>query len=147
LLALDYPVDRLEIVVGSDGSTDETAARARRYQSRGVRVFSFQARRGKPAMLNDLVPRVRGDVVLFADARQRFERGALRAIVANFADPAVGAVSGELVIEPASGGPSAAHGAAFYWRYEKFIRSAESRGDSTIGATGAVYAIRRHLFE
>lgn len=147
LLALDYPADRLEIIVGSDGSTDDTVARARRYQSRGVRVFAFQARRGKPAMLNDLVPRARGDVVLFADARQRFERGALRAIVANFADPAVGAVSGELVIEPAPGTASAGHGAAFYWRYEKFIRSAESRGDSTIGATGAVYAIRRYLFE
>ena len=147
LLALDYPAGRLEILVGSDGSTDDTVARARQYQSRGVRVLSFQTRRGKPAMLNDLVPRVSGELVLFADARQRFEPGTLRAIVANFADPAVGAVSGELVIEAAAGVAAAGHGSAFYWRYEKFIRSAESQGDSTVGATGAIYAIRRALFE
>jgi len=85
--------------------------------------------------------------MLFADARQRFERGTLRALVANFADPEVGAVSGELVLKPAEGAAAAGHGAAFYWRYEKFIRSAESRADSTVGATGAIYAVRRALFE
>jgi glycosyltransferase involved in cell wall biosynthesis len=147
LLALDYPASRLDIVIGSDGSTDDTVERARRYQSRGVRVYAFHQRRGKPAMLNDLVARVGGEIVLFADARQRFDRGTLRAIVANFADPTVGAVSGELVIEPSAGAAAAGHGAAFYWRYEKFIRSAESHVDSTIGATGAIYAIRRELFE
>ena len=70
----------------------------------------------------------------------------LRAIVANFNDPAVGAVSGELMLEAAEGTAAAGHGAALYWRYEKFIRSAESRADSTVGATGAIYAIRRALF-
>jgi cellulose synthase/poly-beta-1,6-N-acetylglucosamine synthase-like glycosyltransferase len=98
-------------------------------------------------MLNDLVRRVRGDIVLFADARQRFDPGTLRAIVANFADPTVGAVSGELMMRPAAGAAAAGHGAAFYWRYEKFIRSAESHVDSTIGATGAIYAVRRTLVE
>ena len=147
LLALDYPAGMLDIVIGSDGSTDDTVERARRYQKYGVRVLAFHQRRGKPAMLNDLVVRVGGEIVMFADARQRFERGTLRAIVANFADPTVGAVSGELVIEPSAGAAAAGHGAAFYWRYEKFIRSAESRIDSTIGATGAIYAIRRELFE
>jgi cellulose synthase/poly-beta-1,6-N-acetylglucosamine synthase-like glycosyltransferase len=98
-------------------------------------------------MLNDLVRRVRGDIVLFADARQRFDPGTLRAIVANFADPIVGAVSGELIMKPEAGTAVAGHGAALYWRYEKFIRSAESRADSTIGATGAIYAVRRSLVE
>jgi cellulose synthase/poly-beta-1,6-N-acetylglucosamine synthase-like glycosyltransferase len=98
-------------------------------------------------MLNDLVRRVKGEIVLFADARQRFEPGTLRAIVANFADPRVGAVSGELIMRPAAGAGAAGHGAAFYWRYEKFIRSAESGIDSTIGATGAIYAARRALVE
>ena len=147
LLALDYPADRLEIVVGSDGSTDATVERARRYEASGVRVQAFATRRGKPAVLNTLTPTVKGDIVLFADARQRFEPGTLRALVANFADPQVGAVSGELMLQPADGAGAAGHGAAFYWRYEKFIRSAESRADSTVGATGAIYAVRRSLFE
>ena len=75
LLALDYPADRLEIVVGSDGSTDATVERARRYEQFGVTVHAFATRRGKPAVLNALAPIVNGDIVLFADARQRFERG------------------------------------------------------------------------
>ena len=147
LLALDYPADRLEIVVGSDGSTDETVDRARRYRSSGVRVVEFTQRSGKPAVLNALVPHASGDIVMFADARQRFETSTLRAIVADFSDPAVGAVSGELMLEASEGTASVGHGAAFYWRYEKLIRSAESRTDSTVGATGAIYAIRRTLFE
>jgi cellulose synthase/poly-beta-1,6-N-acetylglucosamine synthase-like glycosyltransferase len=147
LMALDYPEDRLEIVIGSDGSTDGTADRARRYEQYGVTVRAFGTRRGKPAVLNALTPAVKGEIVLFADARQRFERGTLRALIANFADPQVGAVSGELVLQPVAGAATAGHGAAFYWRYEKFIRSAESRAYSTVGATGAIYAIRRELFE
>src|SRR6185436_20915177 len=87
-----------------------------------------------------------GDIVLFADARQRFESSALRALVADFNDPSVGAVSGELMLEAAEGGARAGQGAALYWRYEKLIRSAESQTDSTVGATGAIYAIRRSLF-
>lgn len=147
LLALDYPAGRREIVIASDGSTDSTVARARLYESRGVSVRSFAARRGKSAVLNMVVPGLRGDVVLFADARQRFDAGTLRALVENFADPAVGAVSGELVITTSDRTGAAGRGSAFYWRYEKFIRSTEGRADSTVGATGAIYAIRRDLFE
>jgi biofilm PGA synthesis N-glycosyltransferase PgaC len=147
LLALDYPASRREIVIASDGSTDSTVARARLFEGRGVSVRSFGARRGKSAVLNSVVPGLRGDVVLFADARQRFEAGTLRALVENFADPAVGAVSGELVITTSDRTAAAGRGSAFYWRYEKFIRSTEGRADSTVGATGAIYAIRRALFE
>ena len=147
LLELDYPRNRLEIVIGSDGSTDDTVERARRFQNAGVQVRAFRNRRGKPAVINALVPLVSSDIVVFADARQRFERGALRALVANFADPAVGAVSGELVLTTSGDAPAAGQGSTFYWRYETFIRSMESRADSTVGATGAIYAIRRELFE
>jgi cellulose synthase/poly-beta-1,6-N-acetylglucosamine synthase-like glycosyltransferase len=144
LLALDYPAARLDIVVASDGSTDETVPRARRYSDR-VTVRSLQPRRGKTAVLNDVIPSVRGDIVVLADARQRFEPGAVRALVANFADPVVGAVSGELMLS--AGTTATANGACFYWRYETFMRRYESRSDSTIGATGAIYAIRRRLFQ
>jgi biofilm PGA synthesis N-glycosyltransferase PgaC len=100
-----------------------------------VKVRNFRNRRGKAAVLDELIPSAEGDIVVLADARQSFEPQAIRALVANFADPRVGAVSGELM---ASG---------FYWQYEKFIRANESWSDSTVGATGAIYAIRRELFE
>ena len=147
LLAIDYPHDRLEIIVGSDGSTDDTVARARRHENGHVKVRPFFTRRGKPALLNRLVPAARGEIVVFADARQRFDRGALKALVASFADPTVGAVSGELILTTDRDAGAACHGTCFYWRYEKYIRSMESRVDSTSGATGAIYAIRRGLFE
>src|SRR5215468_10656271 len=92
LLALDYRHDEIELVVASDGSTDGTAAIARAYEPRGVSVVAFETRRGKAAVLNDLVPKARGDIVILADARQRFATNAIRALVAPFADPEVGAV-------------------------------------------------------
>lgn len=147
LLSLDYPRDRLEILIASDGSTDGTAERTRAYEPAGVRVMAFEIRRGKPAMLNDLVSKARGEIVVFADARQRFETGALRAIVAPFADPQIGAVSGELILTDDTEATTVGKGVGFYWRYEKFIRRNESQVDSSMGATGAIYAIRRELFE
>jgi cellulose synthase/poly-beta-1,6-N-acetylglucosamine synthase-like glycosyltransferase len=147
LLTLDYPADRVEILIGSDGSTDDTVARARAAHSDRVVAHGFAQRRGKPAVLNALVPQASGEIVVFADARQQFDRAALRALVANFADPRVGAVSGELVMISDEGAAAGGEGAAMYWRYEKLIRSTESRGGSTVGATGAIYAIRKALFE
>jgi biofilm PGA synthesis N-glycosyltransferase PgaC len=147
LLSLDYPRHKLEIVIGSDGSTDDTVEQAVRYTALGVTVRAFHQHRGKPAIINALVPIVHGEIVLFADARQRFEPQTVRALLANFADPQVGAASGELMISASDVTATAGHGATFYWRYEKFIRNAEGRADSTIGATGAIYAIRRKLFE
>jgi glycosyltransferase involved in cell wall biosynthesis len=147
LLSLDYPADKLQIIVGSDGSTDDTVERARRYAGAGVRVHAAPQRRGKPAVLNAVMPFTRGEIIVFADARQHFDRNSLRALVSNYADARVGAVSGELVLRPANGSAAVGQGASLYWRYEKFIRSSESRVDSTIGATGAIYSIRRSLFE
>jgi len=146
LLSLDYPADRVELLVASDGSTDRTADQARSREDPRLRVFAFDRARGKPAVLNELVPQARGAIVVLADARQRFEAGALRALVAPFIDPAVGAVSGELVLAPNAEGTAVGDGVGLYWRYEKSIRRNESRLDSTVGATGAIYAIRRDAF-
>ncbi len=145
LLALDYPRHRIEILLGSDGSTDSTVARARRYP--GVAVVDFPQRRGKPAVLNDLARIAQGDVLVLGDVRQRYESDTVRALVAPLAAPAVGGVSGELFLTEREGGGAVGRGVGFYWRYEKFIRAQESRLDSTVGVTGAVYAVRRALFE
>jgi len=145
LLALDYPADRLEIVIASDGSSDGTPERARAWEPEGVTVVAFETRRGKPAVLNDVVPKARGEIVVMGDARQTFDARALRELVTPFGDAGVGAVSGELILR-ADGETHVGEGVGFYWRYEKFIRRHESRADSTVGATGAIYAIRRALF-
>jgi poly-beta-1,6-N-acetyl-D-glucosamine synthase len=147
LLELDYPRDKLDVVIASDGSTDATVEIARRYECPRVIVRAFPTRRGKAAVLNDVVPSVRGKIVLLADARQRFDLDAVRALVAGFADPRVGAVSGELMMAPNPSSAGFGKGVGCYWRYEKFIRRNESRANATVGATGAIYAIRRALFE
>ena len=110
-------------------------------------MHAFAVRRGKAAVLNDVVPRASGAIVVLADARQRFEPDTVRALTRPFADPAVGAVSGELILTETPDGPTVGRGVGVYWRYEKLIRKSESRVDSTVGATGAIYAIRRELFE
>jgi len=147
LLTLDYPVDRVEVLVGSDGSDDGTGAVARGFRHPRVRIFDFPTRRGKAAVMNDLVDAARGEILVMADARQRFAADAIEQLVRHFADPTVGAVSGELVLTRNVKGTAVGDGVGFYWRYEKLIRSSESLADSTVGATGAIYAIRRELFE
>jgi cellulose synthase/poly-beta-1,6-N-acetylglucosamine synthase-like glycosyltransferase len=148
LLALDYPRDLLQILFASDGSTDATVERAKAAAvRRGIEVIAFAQRRGKPAVLNDVVRRASGEILVLADARQRFEPSCLRALVAAFADPAVGAVSGDLVWNTEGEGETAvARGVGAYRRYESRVRLWESRVDSSIGTTGAIYAVRRSLF-
>jgi cellulose synthase/poly-beta-1,6-N-acetylglucosamine synthase-like glycosyltransferase len=144
LTQLDYPPDRIEILVASDGSTDDTVAIADAWRDRGVRLFAFGRRRGKPACLNDLVRAARGEILVMADARQTFERSALKALTAPFADPSVGAVSGALVLD---GDGGVQQGVGAYWKLESFIRRQESAVDSCVGVTGAIYAVRRRLVE
>jgi biofilm PGA synthesis N-glycosyltransferase PgaC len=139
LLALDYPPDKLEIVVVSDGSEDETDAIVQSYSDRGVLLERNDTPQGKAVALNHGVARASGELLLFCDARQRIDPQALARLVCWFADPNIGAVSGELQLDTGKG-PGA------YWAYEKLIRNAEGAIDSVVGATGALYAIRRHLY-
>ena len=139
LLGLDYPRDKLQIIVVSDGSTDGTDAIVRGYADRGVVLERLATRSGKPTAVNRGARRATGEVLLFCDARQRIAPEALRALTACLADPEVGAVSGELYL-------GAERGPGLYWRYEKVIRHAEGLVDSVAGATGAIFAVRRALF-
>jgi cellulose synthase/poly-beta-1,6-N-acetylglucosamine synthase-like glycosyltransferase len=138
--ALDYPTERLQVVVALDGCTDGTEAVARGAAGEGVRVVVLPDHRGKAAALNLALQEATGEIIVFADVRQRIDPGALRALAARFADPEVGVVSGELVLRGTDGDAVGA-----YWRYEKAVRSLESRAHSVVGATGALYAVRRPL--
>jgi biofilm PGA synthesis N-glycosyltransferase PgaC len=145
-LALDYPVERLETVVASDGSSDATNAIAARYaDGKRVRLVAFPANRGKLAALNDVIPQLTGEIVVFSDASSMLAPESIRVLVRSFADPEVGAVSGSyLVLNPAR----AALGKQedFYWRFETALKAAEGELNSTLGAHGALYAIRRDLY-
>jgi biofilm PGA synthesis N-glycosyltransferase PgaC len=146
LLSLDYPAEKLEVVVVSDGSTDGTAAVLAGFQRRDPRVRAVMKAesRGKAAGLNDAIAAARGEILLFTDARQPIEPAALRLLIENFADPSVGAASGELMLgDPASG--ETGKGMGLYWRIEKKIRELESASGSVAGATGAIYCARRTL--
>ncbi len=145
LLQLDYPPEACHLVVVSDGSTDGTDAILSRYaENPRVQVVMNQLSRGKASGLNDGIAISVGDVIVFTDARQRIEHDAVRLLAENFADPDVGCVSGELMLgDPESG--EVARGMGLYWRLEKEIRELESASGSVVGATGALYAVRREL--
>jgi len=144
LLSADYPPERLEVLIGSDGSDDRTNEIVRAVNDPRVRLVEHDQRRGKMAMINDLIDHAQYDIIVFTDARQRFAPDTIKNLVANLADPNVGCVSGELIFSQKEGGT--AKGINLYWNYEKFIRAQESRIHSMLGATGAIYAIRKELF-
>jgi cellulose synthase/poly-beta-1,6-N-acetylglucosamine synthase-like glycosyltransferase len=135
-----------EVLVASDGSTDDTPAVVAACGDPRAKLIEFAERRGKPSVLNDVVPRCTSAIVVLTDARQELDRRAIAELTANFADPAVGAVSGELVFRAEGDVTTASQGIGAYWRYEKLIRRHEAAFRSVPGATGALYAIRRSLF-
>jgi cellulose synthase/poly-beta-1,6-N-acetylglucosamine synthase-like glycosyltransferase len=145
LLELDYPPEDCQIVIVSDGSTDQTEAILREHANNPrIQIVMNQLGRGKASGLNDAFEWAQGDIVVFTDARQSIDRGALRFLLENFADPIVGCVSGELMLgDPAAG--ESGQGMGLYWRIEKTVRELESASGSVVGATGALYAVRREL--
>ena len=147
LLKLDYPAEKLNVVVVSDGSSDGTVAVLREFERNPrVRTVVKAASQGKAAGLNDAIRVADGEVLLFTDARQQIEPQALGYLIENFADAEVGAASGELMLgEPGSG--ETGKGMGLYWRIEKKIRELESASGSVAGATGAIYCARRSLLE
>jgi cellulose synthase/poly-beta-1,6-N-acetylglucosamine synthase-like glycosyltransferase len=144
-LALDYPRDRLQILVAADGSDDATADIVGQYADRRIELSYRPERRGKMAAINRAMPRVRGDIVVFSDANNTYAPDTLRHLVQPFSDPTVGAVSGAKVIVEEEDALGASEG--LYWKYESFIKEAESRLGSCTGVAGEILAIRRELFE
>lgn len=144
-LAFDYPADQLEIMVVSDCSDDRSDEIARAHADRGVRLVRQEERLGKTSALNLAVPQASGDIVVFSDANAMYEPDAVRELVANFADDTVGYVVGEARYVNTEDG--AASSEASYWSYEIAIKTAESRIHSMVGGDGAIYAIRKSLYE
>jgi poly-beta-1,6-N-acetyl-D-glucosamine synthase len=143
LSQLDYPEDRLRIVVVSDGSSDATNKILAAWQNPALQAVILDEQGGKAIALNRGLAEAQGEVIVFTDARQTIASEALKHLVANFADPNVGCVSGELMI--GQGEASSAHGVGLYWRMEKKVRYWEGLAGSTVGATGALYAVRKNL--
>ena len=142
-LASEYPADRFEIVVASDGSSDSTAAVVRQFTDPRVRLFDFPARCGKAQVINAVVPFLRGDVIVFSDANTFIDPPALGRFVRWFQNQTIGVVVGRLVLRDAATGRNVD---GLYWRYETFLKTHEARLGALLGANGAIYAIRRRVF-
>jgi len=146
LSKLNYPADRTEIIVVSDGSTDETNSILAQFAtSASRRVILNPHHKGKASGLDDAMKAARGDIIVFTDVRQEVDPGAVTLLLENFADPNVGCASGELILGCRNSAESA-NGLGTYWKLEKRLRQLEAISGSTIGATGAFYAVRRSLF-
>ena len=145
LASFEYPPERMEFVVASDGSSDNTASiLSEAAKDKRFHILLSAESRGKACRLNEALNVAQGEIVVFVDARQVIEKDALRLLMEDFADPSVGCVSGELMLgDPATG--EAEDRMGLYWRVEKKIRELESASGSVVGATGAIYAVRRSL--
>ena len=143
-LKIDYPRDRLRIIVASDGSDDETNAIVRSFENRNVVLKAFARREGKSATLNRAVLGLDEEIVVFSDANAFYREDAIRKLVRNFADEETGCVVGRLVYVDNSS--YVGKGESLYWRYESLLNRLESRLDSVLVATGTIFAIRRDLF-
>ncbi len=142
ILDLDYPRELLQIIVVSDGSSDGTEAIVREFEQRGVQLLTLP-HGGKAAALNAAIATATGGILFFTDVRQKLDRGALRHLVANFADPSIGAVSGRMQLLKGRRGEQA--DMDLYWRYEVWARQQHSNIDSIFSTTGCIYAMRRDL--
>jgi poly-beta-1,6-N-acetyl-D-glucosamine synthase len=143
-LAIDYPADLLEVIVASDGSTDGTVGLARTFEDSGVRVLELTPRRGKASVLNDAVASSHGEVLCLCDANVMFRPDALRKMIAHLADPAIGAVTGDVRL--ASDQSDFGEGESAYYRLERAVQLGESRCGSLICVDGGMYVLRRGLY-
>ncbi|MGH8896039.1 MAG: glycosyltransferase family 2 protein [Egibacteraceae bacterium] len=146
LLAVDYPCDRFEVIVASDGSDDGTNEIVAGFAERGVRLLALP-RVGKATALNEAVAAATGEIVVFSDANTLYAPDAIRALVRPFADPEVGGVAGDQRYVRDSTMAASATGEQRYWDFDRLLKIGESRAGHVISATGAIYAVRRELVD
>ncbi len=143
-LELDYPKDKIEIVVASDGSDDKTVEIAKLYSDK-IRLIAYDMREGKTSLINKTIPKLKGEIIIFSDASAMLAVNALKNLISPFKDATIGSVSGLYILRDASS-TSRAEGEGFYWHYETFLKTNESTFYSILGAHGALYALRKSLF-
>jgi cellulose synthase/poly-beta-1,6-N-acetylglucosamine synthase-like glycosyltransferase len=143
-LAMDYPRDKLEIVVASDGSSDNTAKIVDSFADQGVRLLDYRRRRGKMAVLNAAVPELKGEIILLSDANTDIDAAAPKKLVRWFQDPAIGVVCGRLILVGRETGKNVDN---LYWNYETCLKKCEGRLRGLLGANGAIYAMRKSLWD
>lgn len=145
-LKLDYPKEKLEILVASDGSTDKTDEIVKEFAAQGVKLFRQEGRMGKTFTQNKAVEQANGEIILFSDATTNYQTDVLTTILPNFADETIGCVAGKLIyVDETDSGVG--KGAKSYWNYETFIKESESRACSLIGASGCLYAVRKSAYQ
>ena len=144
-LGLDYPGDKAEIIVISDGSDDETDEIVRGYASRGVKLIRQEPRAGKTSALNLAIPSARGEIIVFSDANSLYEYDAIRKLLANFKDPEVGYVTGKMIYVNPDGSVTG-DGCSAYMRYENRLRALETAIGSVVGVDGGIDAVRKALY-
>lgn len=145
-LSLNYPKDKLEILVASDGSTDRTEEIVKGYANKGVRLLRVEGRVGKTATQNAAVKAASGEIIIFSDATTTYEKDNIRNIVRNYADPAVGAVSGRYeYFNPT--GAAIGTGNILFWKYENLIKSSQTRIKTISGCCGCIYSARKKAYE
>lgn len=145
VLSLDYPKDKLEVIVISDASTDKTDEIVREFVDKGIKLYRLKERKGKIAGQKEVLPLIKGEIIVFSDVTGRYHSDAIRKLVRNFADLKVGAVTGELRYkQPKESGIGS--GEKKYWQYEILIREKESKLGGLVAVTGSIYALRKELY-
>lgn len=141
---LDYPADRFEIIIGCDGAEDLTGELVEAFSDSRVRLLQYPERRGKASVLNDSIPAARGEIIVLSDANTMMDQDAIKKLVRHFRNPEVGGVVGRLVLSDLAGGENVD---GVYWRYENYLKKCEGRIGALLGANGAIYAIRKELYQ
>ncbi len=144
-LMLDYPREKLQIIIASDGSTDQTNDIVKEYADRGIELFQIEDRKGKENAQAKAVKIAKGEIVVFSDTATSLDPKGLREIVSNFADPGIGCVSSEDRLISEDG--SEIGGEGFYVKYEMWLRELESECNSVVGLSGSFFAARREVCE
>ena len=147
-LKLDYPKDKLEIIVFSDTSTDRTDEIVKEYEKKRIKLIRIEGRKGKTICQNEVVKLAKGEIIVFSDANSMYEPNAIKKIVRHFFDKKVGCVVGELRYEKnfCKGGANIVKGEDVYWSYDQILKRLESKISSLVAGNGSIYAVRKSIY-